>query len=109
LCPCDAPFLPPDLAARLTRCAAKRGVSVAVARYDGIVQPVFSLWRLDVLPLVKGMVLERGRGGLMSVLDEVPHAVADWPLQQPSPFFNVNTPEDLVEAGRWVDAPGRGA
>jgi molybdopterin-guanine dinucleotide biosynthesis protein A len=108
MCPCDAPFLPPDLSEKLTRCASEQNVPVAVARYDGIVQPVFSLWRQDVLPAIKSLVLERGRGGLMSALDEVPHAVVDWPLEQPPPFFNVNTPEDLAEAEQWVDAPGSG-
>ena len=98
VCPCDAPFLPDDLVDRLAQGTAEAGEPVCAAAYDGVVQPTFSLWHVDVLPTVREWVLERGAGGLMSVLDVLPHAVVDWPFREPSPFFNVNSPEDLEEA-----------
>lgn len=104
LCPCDAPFLPPDLARRLVHAVEGSNLPVAVARYEDVVQPVFSLWRLSTLPSIKGALLDRGRGGLMSVLDELPHATVDWPEAAPPPFFNVNTPEDLAVALAEVDS-----
>jgi molybdopterin-guanine dinucleotide biosynthesis protein A len=100
LCPCDAPFLPLDLAQRLSEAAVRSGQPVAV------VQPVFSLWSLAVLPEIRRAVLEKGRGGLMQLLDELPHTVMDWPAQQPNPFFNINTPAELAEAGRLLDNQG---
>ncbi len=103
LSPCDAPFLPSDLAARLGTAAQEQSQRVAVACYDGAKQPVFSLWHLDSLPSVKEAVLDRGQGGLMRLLDHLPHAVVDWPVQSPNPFFNVNTPADMAEAERQVD------
>lgn len=104
LCPCDAPFLPTDLAERLFAGAVQEEHPAAVASYQGRKQPVFSLWSRAVLPLIRGAVLERGEGGLMRVLAAIPHAVVEWPEQQPSPFFNVNTPEDLAAAQAALDA-----
>lgn len=106
LCPCDAPFLPMDLAQRLTKAARRTGQPVAVARYGGIAQPVFSLWSLGVLPEIRRAVLEQGRGGLMQLLDELPHTLVDWPAQEPNPFFNVNTQAELAEAERLLDEEG---
>jgi molybdopterin-guanine dinucleotide biosynthesis protein A len=108
LCPCDAPFLSHDLAERLVGAVRETGEQVAVARYQGVLQPVFSLWHLGALPVLKEALLERGRGGLMSVLDGLSHVKVDWPERNPSPFFNVNTPEELHAACAWVDGPTAG-
>lgn len=104
LSPCDAPFLPPDLAGRLLQGAAEQGQPVSAARYGGIVQPTFSLWHRSVLPELREAVQDAGRGGLMTMLDRLPHATVDWPEAPVPPFFNVNTPDDLAQAGRLLDA-----
>lgn len=108
LSPCDAPFLPPDLAGRLYQGAVEQDRAVSAARYGGIVQPTFSLWHLSVLPALREAVLDAGRGGLMTMLDCLPHATVDWEVAPVPPFFNVNTPDDLAEAGRLLDAAGAG-
>ena len=104
LSPCDAPFLPPDLASRLLQGAAEQDRPVSAARYGGIVQPTFSLWHCSVLPALREAVLDAGRGGLMTMLDRLPHATEDWEVAPVPPFFNVNTPDDLAQAGRLLDA-----
>lgn len=104
LSPCDAPFLPPDLAVRLLQGAAEQDRPVSAARYGGIVQPTFSLWHDSVLPELREAVLDAGHGGLMTMLDRLPHATVDWPEGTVSPFFNVNTPADLAQASRLLDA-----
>ncbi|NND45808.1 MAG: molybdenum cofactor guanylyltransferase [Xanthomonadales bacterium] len=106
LCPCDAPFVPRDLAARLAASVTGKDCLVAAARYDGVVQPTFSLWSLETLPAVRRTVLDQGAGGLMRMLDGLQHACVDWPAAEPPPFFNVNTPADLAEAERLLDAAG---
>lgn len=109
LCPCDAPFLPLDLAGRLASAVSQTDRPVAVARYQGSLQPVFSLWSQATLPVIRAAVLDQQRGGLMSLLDEVPHVAVDWPEQAPDPFFNVNTPADLEQAERLLDGRRSGA
>lgn len=106
LCPCDAPFVPGDLAARLAASVTGKDCLVAAARYDGVVQPTFSLWSVKALPAVRRTVLDLGAGGLMRMLDALQHTCVDWPAAEPPPFFNVNTPADLADAERLLDAAG---
>jgi molybdopterin-guanine dinucleotide biosynthesis protein A len=103
LSPCDAPFVPLNLAEQLGAAVREPGRPVAVARYAGVAQPVFSLWHTGILPQLREAVWDRGRGGLMQMLDELPHVAVDWPEQNPPPFFNINTPEQLLAARQLVD------
>jgi len=103
LCPCDAPFIPPDLVQTL--CAASRDKIrpvVAVAA-QGVLQPTFSLWQAHHLPVIRAAVVEQGMGGLKQALLSMPHSIVEWRAAEPPPFFNVNTPEDLETAAAWLD------
>jgi len=106
LCPCDAPFVPLDLAKKLTGLAESSRQPVAVIRYESVVQPTFSLWHQSNLPALKHALLDRSLGGLMQVLDNIPHGILDWPEASPSPFFNVNKPDDLAAAAAWLQETG---
>ena len=44
LTPCDAPLLPPDLAARLHATAREASAPAAVVQWAGELQPTFSIW-----------------------------------------------------------------
>jgi molybdenum cofactor guanylyltransferase len=103
LVPCDAPFLPHDLADRLLDAALAQATLVATAHYEGHAQPTFSAWHMDTLPAIEAAVLNRGQGGLMHMLDQLPHALVDWSPRQPPPFFNVNTPAERDLADNWLD------
>ncbi|KAA9132517.1 molybdenum cofactor guanylyltransferase [Marinihelvus fidelis] len=105
LVPCDAPFLPPDLASRLLEAARRDGVRLSMAEDDGHPQPTFSLWHTDLAPAVDEALADPGGLGLMGVADAQPHVRVTWPPASPPPFFNVNTPEDLAQARQWLD-PG---
>jgi len=104
MCPCDAPFLPRGLAAALREVAASSQSGIAAVRYRGVVQPTFSLWHVSMLEPVSEAVMNEGRGGLMWMLDHLPHALLDWPEGTVSPFFNVNDAGELAEAQRLLDA-----
>ena len=104
LCPCDAPFVPPDLVQVLRE--AGGGERVAVPAWQGVPQPTFSLWPLRYLEVVHDALVEKGLGGPRQVLDRVPHEVVEWAPAEPPPFFNVNTPRDLATALAWLDHPG---
>ncbi len=108
LCPCDAPFLPADLASRLYAAAQRENKPVSVARYAEVLQPTFSLWNLSVLPEINQAVMNTGRGGLNAMLDQLPHVSVDWVdadrhTAQLPPFFNVNTTQDLLRAEQLLD------
>jgi molybdopterin-guanine dinucleotide biosynthesis protein A len=103
MCPCDAPFVPLDLAIRLYDEALKDDAPVSVVRYENVVQPTFSLWNMSVFQQVHEAVFTAGRGGLMSMLDLIPHTRVDWEQGNIPPFFNVNSAADLVIAERLLD------
>ena len=42
--------------------------------------------------------MDRGRGGLKTMLDGLPYIAVDWETASLPPFFNINTPEDLIRA-----------
>jgi molybdopterin-guanine dinucleotide biosynthesis protein A len=103
LCPCDAPFLPSDLVQVLLEAAAEKIRPVVAVSWQGVLQPTFSLWHTQHLPVVKAAVVEQGIGGLKRVMQSMPHRIVEWPLTEPPPFFNVNTPDDLQNAVSWLD------
>lgn len=103
LCPCDAPFIPLDLVKTLVDAGQGESTPVVVVSYQGALQPTFSLWHQHHFPLIHEAVTERGQGGLKHMLTSIPHRIVEWPSKQPSPFFNVNTPEDLKAATAWLD------
>ncbi len=103
LAPCDAPFLPLELAERLLNCALEHDQAGCAVRYHGETQPTFSLWHRRLLPRLEEAVLERGTAGFKQFLRGTPLAVLDWEPSDPSPFFNINEPDALVEAARLLE------
>ncbi len=103
LAPCDAPFLPFELADRLLNCALDDGQAGCVVRYDGEIQPTFSLWHRCQLPRLEEAVLEEGMAGFKQFLRGTPLAILDWEPADLSPFFNINDPDALAEAARLLD------
>lgn len=94
--PCDMPFLPADLLARLDH-ALTGDTGVAVAASDGRLHPVCALWRTSAL----SVLLPRARAGQLSLnglSEAVGRAVVDWSIAPRDPFLNINTPDDLVQA-----------
>lgn len=100
LVPCDAPFLPVDLLERLITAIGEEHLA-AVASEGEQLHPTFSIWRKDALAQVAKALA--GNKGLWQALESLPHAVAQWPPEVPTPFFNVNEPGDLQRAALWLD------
>ena len=103
LVPCDAPFLPLDLGYRLAEWAALSSLPGCVVRYEGELQPTFSLWHQDLLPELRVAVLDDGLGGFKQFFSRVCLSVLEWEPSKESPFFNINTPADLERAGHLLE------
>jgi molybdopterin-guanine dinucleotide biosynthesis protein A len=106
LLPCDAPFLPTDLATILHTRAVESSVPAAVVHDDGALQPTFSIWHHSMLPRLEQAMELEGMAGLKQFLRTVEFAEVDWsdrmrPDRPPS-FFNINDPTALDLAGRWM-------
>ncbi len=103
LAPCDAPFLPLELAERLLNCALDDDQAGCVVRYDSEIQPTFSLWHRRLLPRLEEAILEEGMAGFKQFLRDTPVAILDWKSSDPSPFFNINDTGALLEAARLLE------
>lgn len=91
--PCDMPFLPEDMAERLS---AGAGQGVAIAGSGGQLYPVCGLWPVSVLDQVADYVAS-GRRSLKGLAAIAGMTVVDWPERD---FVNVNDPGELEAAER---------
>lgn len=97
--PCDSPFLPADLVARLAAARAAQDADLAVARTGDQPHPVFSLVRREVLDSLSRFLEGGGRkiDAWYSALRVVEVAFDD----EAEAFANINTPQELnlLESG----------
>jgi molybdopterin-guanine dinucleotide biosynthesis protein A len=103
----DTPFFPADLAGRLATATAGQPGRIAVAASDGRRHPVFALWPTALRHDLNRFLVESGTGRVNGFIDLHNPVDVAFPLvgrdgQFIDPFFNVNTPADLAEAGRIV-------
>jgi molybdopterin-guanine dinucleotide biosynthesis protein A len=91
--PCDSPFLPEDLVARLFARIDETGAELAVAKTSDQPHPVFSLMRRGVLDHLGDFLKGGGRkiDAWYATLNVVEVAFDD----EPDAFSNINTLEEL--------------
>lgn len=95
--PCDTPWLPVDLVARLLAALQENTAELAVARTPQRIQPLCCLMRRNVLPQLTRYLMSGGR------------KVMDWQASvntvsvlfdsEADAFSNINTIEDLTRHG----------
>ena len=91
--PCDSPFLPQDLVARLHAALKREAAEVAVAKTGDQPHPVFCLVRKRVLP---GLTAFLQGGGRKIDAWYASLRVVEVPFDdQPEAFSNINTLEEL--------------
>ena len=100
----DSPFIPHDFVSRLHAAREEAGLPLACAESGGQVHPVNGLWAVALRDdLRHALVVED-----MRKIDRwtARHGIAlvAWPAEPVDPFFNANTPEDIVEAERLLSA-----
>ncbi len=91
--PCDSPFLPTDLLARLSAALDAHAAELAVARTGDQLHPVFCICRNSVLPSLTDFLAGGGRkiDAWYARLKVVEVAFDD----QPEAFANINTAAEL--------------
>ena len=96
--PCDSPFLPLDLVARLFAALVAQCAQLAVARTFDQPHPVFCLVRRDVLPHLAAFLADGGRkiDAWYATLRVVEVAFDD----EAEAFRNINTAAELTDAER---------
>ncbi|MDE0841069.1 MAG: molybdenum cofactor guanylyltransferase [Porticoccaceae bacterium] len=100
--PCDGPFLPNDLVVKLYRAITAANAPIACARYAGVAQPTFSVWRKDIFSAVERALFNNQNGGFKPLMSSFQTVYVDWPKQTLEPFFNINSDQDLAQAERLL-------
>lgn len=96
----DCPFLPNDLVAKLEAARQAGDADVAVARSGGQAHPVIALWRIALREDLRRALVNENMRKIDRWTARYRMANAEWPVAPIDPFFNANTPEDIVEAER---------
>jgi molybdenum cofactor guanylyltransferase len=92
--PCDSPFLPLDLVARLHEAMENDIADLAVARTGGFAQPVFALYNVSLLPSLTQFLESGGRK-----IDAwyATHRMVEVEFADESAFANINTADELQQ------------
>ncbi len=106
--PVDGPFFPDDLAARLRAAAKSSGAMIACAQSGGRRHGVYGLFSAALRDDLRHALSIESVHKVDDWLARHHVAVAEWPTQPIDPFFNVNTPDDLACAERYLRALGNG-
>ena len=100
--PADTPFLPPDLARRLSAATADPD-AVRLASSDGRRHPVVALWPVSPAAGLGRHLAAAEDLSMAAYLKGVPVTEVDFSHpQRPDPFFNINAPADLDAAERLI-------
>ncbi|MBE7247126.1 MAG: molybdenum cofactor guanylyltransferase MobA [Actinomycetospora chiangmaiensis] len=97
--PGDAPFLPDDLALRLS--AALGASLIAVAASGGREHYTAALWSLALRDDLR-VWLGNGERRVGAFIARHGATVVEWPVEPVDPFLNLNAPEDLSRAEAWL-------
>ncbi len=96
--PCDAPFLPLDLVARLDAAMTASGALAAVAQSAHGLEPMFAIWSLRAESEIAAE-FARGEASPRGVLERLGAARVLFAEEEgDDPFANLNSPEDLAAA-----------
>lgn len=101
----DTPFFPENLVPSLAAAAGERDDTIVVALSSGREHPTFALWPIALREPLRHFLVVEGNRRVLSFIQRYRFVVVDFPLQPLcagtlDPFFNINTPADLVEAER---------
>lgn len=104
--PIDTPFFPADLVARFQAAITEPG-QIAVAYSAGIMHPVFALWPVSLADELEHWLVTDDKRRVRGFIERHPMAKVEFPMIETAdgpidPFFNINTPDDLETAERWL-------
>ncbi len=100
----DVPHFPPDLICRLRASMQAENTDLALASFKGELQPLFSLWKLSLLPALEEAII-KGNYGPKMVLSNLKFNVVDFDTDSEANaqtderlFFNINNEDDYKTA-----------
>ena len=99
--PSDTPFLPFDLAAKLLENTMASGAAIAAS--GGQEHYIIGAWKTELLDDLDRAIAKDGLFRVKDWAHRVSAQKVEWPVEPHDPFFNVNTPEDLLRAQQILE------
>ncbi|MEZ2127297.1 MULTISPECIES: molybdenum cofactor guanylyltransferase MobA [unclassified Sinorhizobium] len=108
--PVDTPFFPLNLISRLIT-GIGPGNTIAIAASNGRRHPVFGLWPVAIADDLQDWLNRNETRRVLDFLRRHDVQDVDFPMTVTrvgllDPFFNINTPDDLAQAERWLEVLG---
>jgi molybdenum cofactor guanylyltransferase len=94
----DTPFIPVDLVSRLHAGRFAQAADIAVAASAGRPHPVVALWPVAIRAALRTAIVEEEIRKIDRFTARFRLAHINWPAEPFDPFFNINSPRDLVAA-----------
>jgi molybdopterin-guanine dinucleotide biosynthesis protein A len=104
--PCDSPFLPGDLAARLAEAARTTKAGLACAASGGRSHHVVALWPTRLRDDLRRALTIEGLRKVGQFQQKYDVATVEWVFRARDPFFNINTPDDFLRAQELLALDG---
>ena len=101
--PVDTPLLPLDLVQRLSLDLSINNSDIIMASSNGNIYPVIGLWSL-ALDTYLDKALYKGVRKIDAFTRLFNVSVVDWAFNSIDPFFNINQPEDIVLAEKYINS-----
>ena len=95
--PCDGPFFPLNLGARLLDAMLAEGTDIAIARSRARSHPTFALYAISIVNDLAGWIAQSNDRSVSRWMSHFRTANVDFE-GDPDPFTNINTPDDLATA-----------
>lgn len=98
----DTPFFPRDLVDCLAAACLEGNGDMACASSNGRAHPVFGLWPVKLAGALRDAVIEEGVRKVDQWTGRYRCIEVEFSSQPHDPFFNLNRPEDLIQARAFL-------
>ena len=100
--PCDTPFLPNDIVAKLLEKAKNQDVDIVFSRSGKRAHYLCSIWRMNVYKLLHRAVFEEEVREVNVLISRLKSSEVEWSAEPNDPFLNINHLEDFMMAEKQV-------
>ncbi len=96
----DTPFFPDTYVAEMLINAIRETAEIALASSNGRRHPVFGLWPIKLADELESFLVDENNRKVMLFVERYPNCQVGFEnlKNDVDPFFNVNTPDDMVKA-----------
>jgi len=100
--PVDTPFAPPDLVARLSQSIRDNDADMACAKSKDRAHPVVGLWPVELADNLRSAMTEDDIRKVDLWTARFKLAQTEFDTDPVDPFFNINRPEDIEQAEKFL-------